>query len=571
MKNNRKISFLLSLILVFTPILVGATQTPERPTINSWWYTPYSAITSICQKVVEKAKAHPYITWGLGIGTAVAAVLSVAGYRMVQANNLAEKRRLKKEKKIGIKPSFKYTASMAHLALIVDGGIVFEPKRSDEKENPWLWNDGKLSQNEKEYTVTYNNKSYASGYNNQTKKWEATTENQMSYLEYYDYLKKTGTQEAFVVFVKYLVGKAVAQFDEIFLPASWQIPYEKVSREAKLATLVEVILTEEKYNNEIVFYHGHRGTLSFLHDFISTLHECLDGAKETMCRSRFEGYEQYASSDAYIEKHGDKLDRGKGHTLVSCNTALFGNAYTSTKLGETTLNFFYCNLTVFDSFAYDAKLLAEKIGLIISPDNYQAMLKLYEKYSNIKGMLKQYFISPEYVDRLSYLSLPYGVPYKKFNLLKGEGNEQYKFVKNWGKLLVEKLGINKPKITSETKNKFYSDCLTPSNMFDLLRNKIDSLEIENKAKSIDRLQARIINNGKPFYDLQKAKKCGIQIVDYYTTPEKKKLREDLRKEMGQMVKKIVLESLEKKSLKGGAENTKLVENYNKTGKCEFLI
>lgn len=621
MKNNRKISFLLGLVLVFTPVLMGATQMSEKPTINPWWYTPYSAITSVFQKAAEKAKTHPYITWGLGIGAAVAAVISVAGYRMVQANNFAEKqkklelekekqkelelekKRLEKqeihkilaqeqelcfvdeddvvkemcivqseklgkekleqvEKQIELKSGFKYTASMAHLALIVYGGVIFEPKRIDKEENPWFWNDGKLSENKKEYTVTYKNKSYTSVYNNQTEKWEATTEAQMSYLEYYDYLKKRGSQEAFVVFVKYLLGEASNKCQAIF----WE---SKVPETTRLPTLLEVLMTEEKHDDKIVFYHAHTGTLCYLHDFISSLHRCLDDAKETMYRSCFEGNEQYDSADAYIEKHGDETDTGKGHTLMSCNVALFGNGLDDPREGETTLKYFYSNNSQSGAFYKPVKNLAEKIGLSVSVGAFQAMNDLYNKYREIKGVLKQCFISPEYVDQLSYLSLPLGVPYKKRQLLKQDSREDYNVIKEWVNIFTEKTPINKQQ-NKEARQKAKNNCLTTSNMLNLLRNTIDSVKIQNKDKTIDRLQTRIIHNGKPFYDPQEAEKCGIEIVDYYTTPERKKLREDLRKEMDEMVKKMVLESLKKKSLKGGAENTKLVKNYNETGKCEFL-
>lgn len=450
--------------------------------------------------------------------------------------------------------TFKRTASAVHLAFISYGAVTFEPERDDKQDDPWLWNDGILSDDKQKYRVTWNNKLYESSWDEKEGEWKASKDsNQMPYLEYYDYLKAQENQQAMECFMRKLVHENVM--------GRWFWKKEG-DREKIENVLLDVLNIEEQRSEKLVFYHGYCGKLAFLHDFFFWLHYFLDQEPHPIFRSRYEdGMLTYSSVDEYIKGRA-KVDEARPFeqpgTVLSCNTALFGNYFTKQSYWETTLDFFFFNNNVNTVCYFDGvKKKAGQLGIDVAG---QDLDKLCNEYGDISGMLKQIFIPLEQSKKLVYLCASNGHPYQYPEVW--PDNFEYALDKEkifhfWYKQLKVGIEEQKPAI------------FEPGTILSYLRNSLvanSEKELLSIGRGIDPLQVRILQNSTPFCNPQEAKKHGIEVFDYHVTPEKKELHDKLRDKMKGIVKGMLENALKKGTLKGGAENTKLAKLYKETGK-----
>jgi len=186
--------------------------------------------------------------------------------------------------------------------------------------------------------------------------------------------------------------------------------------------------------------------------------------------------------------------------------------------------------------------LCNKLGLKL--EETKKLYALLTEYRELGGKLKQIFINSEYVDKISYISQRSGHPYKQLK------NDPL------NKIFSGQEG-NKP--------------LTLENVISLLRTDPNNKALHTVSlthdKYIDQLQARLLHFSKPFFDPEEAKKYGLEIFYSFAQEGAREKKEELSKQMDSLVKNLLWEALEKKTLKGGGEKTKLAVLYN-TGKIK---
>lgn len=597
----------LLLIFAFTIAAQPAAITCMQKDPQNGPWSPFTLISQAWQNITLQAQKHPYIAWGIGLGAAACAVVGAVYYChsgqkppatqeqkesvITDSTNKPVANSHYDQEEVGIitdpttgastqltreqnliktiekKPTSKEQLVTTKKPLdFINFSTTQTPPTTQKQEQP-------ISRNKEQKPINFTTTNKIEKKPNLNRSVsmvhltrlisgqvtfvpEPTTKtdlkNKLSYLDCYDQIKTDDDQQTLKKFMEHLIGKIYANYETMFVPP---ISSEKsrqlvkngaideynekceTRKQETIQTLTSVLLNEENHPDKIVFYHGHRGALKFFHDFVSVLHQYLDCIKKTMFRSRFEGKEIFPLTDENLKKFGKDMmsrDWGKGYTLLSSNIALFGNLNDS---GENTIGYCYYNSSMSGNYIKDANNLATQIGLSIDDEMKRLMSELYKKYEMLSGVLKQIFISPTYVDTLSYISHPLGIPYKflsnNSNLVDQEATDY------WNKLIPESL--NTSKIT------------------EFIRTSASDSKLSTDM--LDRLQARVICNSEPFTDPTLAEKCGIEIVDYFAKTEDNNLHKKLREDMDVLIQKILVTTLEKNTLKGGAEKTKLVEFY----------
>lgn len=162
------------------------------------------------------------------------------------------------------------------------------------------------------------------------------------------------------------------------------------------------------------------------------------------------------------------------------------------------------------------------------------LAKLYNKYAQLNGKLKQTFVSDP--DKISYISGPYGVP----------------------------LSATDPEARADWKEMGFDYLFTPTEFINDIRNKPEKRKISKSEESIDELQARFVKITPPFMDPKAAQDIGLENFYYYAREEDKKTHEQLKKEMDDLVKDLIYDALKKNRLK--IKGTKIQDLYNKMEK-----
>ncbi len=471
--------------------------------------------------------------------------------------------------------NFKYTASMAHLMTILPGNLprlgglprkitlVPQPNEIEDRSSTlityhwkeiWLWNDGVLSENGNTYSVTYKNKTYVSSKN--ANAWKATEENQMDYFTYYNYLeenKKLIDNEVKENFIDYLIsfamcrGKNDGKFSE-----------EHNLNNVSIA-LKQALAKEKESTKKICFYSAYSAALETLYKFVTYLHTYLDITNEHRERSRFEKLSLYESVDDFINKKLEN-DVKQSIFLMSTNIALFGGLHHE---GECTLAYFCNNMTYVgkDKILTYIEELCNTVGLKFTATDRKKLATLAEKYAEVGGKLKQILIDPAYADKISYISAAYGYAFKKEDSLKNAGDNYSTFAKKLIKTIAKTEKTEKTRELLNTSKVLELLCIDPQNE-SLIKSCKNKIEGYDHGEFIDKIQARLLHFSEPFFDPEKAKEYGLEIFYYFAKKGAREKQKELDKQMDAHMKDMLWEALEKKTLTGGAENSKLVGLYN---------
>lgn len=536
-KIKKTFLFALVFLTAMQPVTAVCMENSEK----SWWQkNVFSTISSLYSTITKSIKDHPYVT-----ATGIIALL-FATKKLYDA----QQEKITSEKNDS-------TPSLIHLMLAIPSNhyrqIEIKPNIAlipqEENNNIWLWNNGQLSTDKMTYTTTYNGKTYISTYDSLYKCWDTTEENKMGYLTYYNYCRENNKDTQ--TFTNHLTNKAfdLANQSKIILKKNNE-RYKTIKESLMLALEKEEKLVKKGKN---VFYHSYNSSLDTFYTFVTLLHNYLDINDGVQERSPYEELQRYETVDDFIlKKMQDSNDSKQSAYLMAAHMGLFGGINDSG--GECTVYFFANNFSYITqdkkpkTIITSLKKLSENIGLKFEE---KSIKDLYKEYSKIGGKLKQISIKPQYTNKIAYVSAPFGYPLKYPHLLKNNS-------------IIQEYAPKLKKMIEKTDIKISNHPLDTTNLLTLLLNYTSCLKSDSN-HLLDRVQIRLLHFSKPFFNQEEAKKYGLKIRYYYSKENAKGTEEELRKRMDNIVKDMLWEALENKTLKETAQKTKLYQLY-KAGK-----
>lgn len=573
---------------------------------QSWLQSIFGTISGVVNGLTAQIKKHPYITTAGVIASA--AILSRLLYAQKTGESTvpqvtgeekddgAEKTKEKEKSSEGfsnieneeeagknenieeqgdekidfstLRPPF----SLIHLSIMRENDLaenddaLLTPEPAElAAAKKWLWNDGMLSKDSSTYKVSYAGKTYVSTYNEDTKRWEASKKNQMSYVTYYAYLHHRQKGPALSSALENLMAFIITQRIETLLARERDkksyvvhklLPCLKLDKDMNenvadtsfMKALCEAMVTEEKNKDKYVFYHGCDPIWIWYADFVAAI-KGIDSCDEVCERSLDEQDDsefQQMLMDEYLKTNmQDCKER-----LLSVNLALDGSEQL---YYEWTVFFFARAFSVTASgmiapYGRMQDKICNKFNL--GDDVKKQITELASEYRKIGGALKQIFIDPLKANEISYISAPCEAPYMQEKSLEEHDSKMkwsyrceidYCHFKNALPIAKSLLKL----ISPEAPENF--SALTTKNVIEFIRTSPDSpvFGTPEGCSLVNQPQARLLHFSKPFMDPAEAKKYGLSIHYYFATEDGKKRRQELRARMRGIVKEALKNKIEK--------------------------